>query len=66
MMVAAGAGATGCWVALAQERPQEVRDNAIVTTITGQMNLCIVGSRCFLDLLLDDVECVHWKPPEFG
>lgn len=39
MMVAAGAGATGCWVALAQERPQEVRvrDNAIVTTDDAYM-----------------------------
>ncbi len=34
-------------------------DNAVVTTVAGQMDLCIVGSRCFLDLLLDDVECVH-------
>ncbi len=34
-------------------------DNAVVTTVAGQMNLCIVCCRCFLDLLLDDVECVH-------
>ena len=39
---------------------------AVMTTVTGQVDLSIVVGRCFLDLLLDDVECVHWKPPEFG
>ena len=38
-------------------------DFAIMTAIAGDVDLSVVGGRCFGDLLFDDIECIHWKPP---
>ena len=38
-------------------------NGAIMTAITGDVDLCVVLRSSFLDLLFDDIECVHWKPP---
>jgi len=36
----------------------------IYTTILRDVDLCIMDGSCFVDLLLDDVECVHWFTPK--
>ena len=36
-------------------------DFALVTTVGAVRELSAAGSFCFLDLLADDIECVHWK-----
>jgi len=42
----------------------DVRDFSLNTTISGVSNLSVVKSRCFVDLLSDDVKCVHRRSPE--
>ena len=39
-------------------------DFIIDTTIRGGMNLCVVQCRCFIDLLANQIECVHDFAPE--
>jgi len=38
-------------------------NRTIVTAIAGDVDLCVVLCSSFFDLLFDDIECVHWKPP---
>ena len=38
-------------------------DFTFLTAITGQQDLCVMGSSSFFDLLFDDVKGIHWKPP---
>jgi len=34
------------------------------TTISSVRNLCIVKCRCFVDLLANELQCVHCQSPE--
>ncbi len=34
------------------------------TTISRDVNLCIMEGSCFVDLLLDERKCVHWFTPK--
>jgi hypothetical protein len=36
-------------------------DFTLVTTICAVCELSAARSFCFLDLLADDIECIHWK-----
>ena len=37
----------------------DVRNFGNDTTVCGMVNLSVVQSRCFVDLLANEVECVH-------
>jgi hypothetical protein len=34
------------------------------TTICGVSDLCVVKCRCFVDLLFDEIKCVHCRSPK--
>ena len=37
---------------------------AVNTTIFGDVDLCVVQCCCLVDLLFDEIKCVHWFTPE--
>ena len=42
----------------------DVRNFGHDTTVCGMRDLSVVQSRCFVDLLFDEVECVHRRSPK--